>query len=359
MAVLYYIPAIIAFFSSVACYWGNAKSRHIASVLLAILAIYLTVVVGLRYQTGIDWDEYVKIFEVREFDFSGGGIAFYVIKVLLSFLSLGFQSYILLMFLISMTTKYIAFKRNTPYYLVTIMLYLSFWYLTLECNQVRQGAALGFTLLSIRYISERNLKKYLFWATMAVLFHNSAITFLPLYWLSRIRIPRYVAYLILLVSFILAHSGIADGIISFLVSSSLSDSYYTERVVSYTLDEMYNGNILFSFTTIHKVLVFVIIIMTYQRYPCSESFKQVLLWASIAGIVVYFLFCQYEIIATRLALFFRAIELLSLSYLPFIYKRRKSLIVLVLLFMYSVFQIYNVMLIEDNGLIPYHNFLFG
>ena len=358
MTILYYIPTTIAFFASALFYWGGIKAKHVANFLLAILMLFLVIVVGLRYNTGSDWDQYVKLFGLKEFDFSEGGIAFYLIKVALRFFSLGIQSYVLLMFLLSMITKIIAFKRESIYYIVVFMLYLSFWYLTLEFNQIRQGAALGFSLLSLKFIREQQLKQYLLFVFIAFALHNSAIAFLPLYWLVRIKINRLFVYIILLITLTLAFSGVTDRIIAFLVSSSLSDSYYTERIVSYTLDEIYNQNVLFSFTTIHKLFILIVITETVHRYPCDNISQRMLLWASLAGVVVFLLFCQYEIIATRLALYFRSIELISLAYLPFIFKRKKSFVILVILYLYSIFQINNVMSIIDNGLIPYHNFLF-
>ncbi len=70
------------------------------------------------------------------------------------------------------------FKKHAEYPFIAILLYFIIQYFDLNFNILRQSFAIGFFLLGYDYICEKHNKgllKYLFFAFMAFLFHNSAV----------------------------------------------------------------------------------------------------------------------------------------------------------------------------------------
>lgn len=354
--MIYYLPAFLLYLLSAVFYFGDKKYRSWLGIIWSFFCIYVTFIIGYRFKVGSDWDSYLLLFNDREYNFADSGIAFFVIKSLIKSTSLGFQSYVLLMFIISFVVKVIAFKRITDKFFVCLLLYFSFWYLTYEANGIKQGAALGFTLLGVYYTIKRNLKAYILCIFLAFCFHNSAIIFLPFYWLTKICIRKVWVYSLIGIAIVFSYLGIGEVIIQ-LFTDSFVDSYFAQKTISYAVDEAYNNNVLLSFTSIHKIAILVIVLEISVRYGNNDELKNIFVWAACLSCLVYFLLSQFEVIATRLSLYYRIVEVVALSYIPFIQRKGwPRLLILTILFIYSLFQIWNVLQIEDGGLFPYQNY---
>lgn len=355
--MVYCIPAVLLFLISVLYYSKETANKSLAKVLWVFFCVYVVIIIGCRYKVGTDWDSYFRLFNEKQFDFNDGGIAFYVIKTLIKGISLGFQTYVFIMFMISFVVKTIALKKITDKYFICLLLYFSFWYLTYESNGIRQGAAFSFILYAVYYTIKGNCKKYIFCVFLAFCFHNAAIIFLPFYWLTKFHVQKIWMYITIAFAILFSHLGIGESIIM-LFSERYIDSYFAQRSISYAIDEAYNANVLLSFKSIHRIALLVVIFELSTKYKCSEKMKSVLVWAAFLSGLIYFSFCQFEVIATRLSLYYRIVEIIGLSFLPFIYKKNwQQFLIIFLLFVYSLFQIWNVMQIPDGGLFPYRNCL--
>lgn len=356
--MIYYIPAFLLLLISILYYSKGNANKNIAFALWLFFCFYTVVLVGCRYKVGTDWASYYELFNDKQFDFFNSGIAFYLIKVILRSVSLGFQSYVFIMFLISFLVKVIAFRKITSKYIICLMLYFSFWYLTYEANGMKQGAALGFVLLAVYYTLKRDLKAYLVCIFMAFCFHNAAVIFLPFFWLTKIDLPKIWVYSIVVGTIIISHLGLGENLI-LMFSERFADSYFAQKSIHYAIDEAYNSNILLSFKSLHKLAILIVSMEFCTRYQCSQIMKNVIIWGVCLSCVIYFSFSQFEIIATRLSLYYRVIEIIALSFLPFVFKKNWTrVLIIVTLFLYSAFQIWNVLQIKDGGLIPYNNILF-
>ena len=98
---------------------------------------------------------------------------------------------------LGVTVKFCAIKQLSQFCYLSILVYLSNYFLLHEMTQIRAGVAAGFLLFSIKPIYDRNLFKFLFFVIIAFCFHFSSIVFLPFYFLSskRISVIFYVALL--------------------------------------------------------------------------------------------------------------------------------------------------------------------
>jgi hypothetical protein len=89
--------------------------------------------------------------------------------------------FILVVTLIIYICLYFSLKRHTYNYAFAIILFLGLWFF-FSFTYLRQilGASIGW--LAIRYVTERDMKRFLIVVFIATTFHSSAMMLLPLYW---------------------------------------------------------------------------------------------------------------------------------------------------------------------------------
>ncbi len=267
-----------------------------------------------------------------------------------------FHSFIAIFFLISFSLKIYCFKRLSLFPFLSILLYLGFWLLTYDMNGIRQGMALGFVGVSLIYLEKRDLKKHLIFVLLGVLSHYSTIVFLPFYYITKTTINYKSIYTIFSVALILAILGVAEFIIVLLSGLFGIDNHLVSRALSYGMDNTYNNNILYSFSTIHRIFIFIITCIFVNRIKANENLKNIFIWASLINITIYLLFSQFELIATRLSLYYRFTECIFLSYLPSAFSKDIYKISIgILLCIYVMWQIHSTISIPGGNLYPYYS----
>ena len=84
--------------------------------------------------------------------------------------------------LIIVILLYNLIRRNSPYYGLSIWLYITLGFFQTEMNMARNAMAILFCLNAIECIYKRELFKYILLVLLASTFHTSALLFIPLYW---------------------------------------------------------------------------------------------------------------------------------------------------------------------------------
>lgn len=82
---------------------------------------------------------------------------------------------------------FIAIKRkykNGNEILISFFLFFTFFF-NQSLNMVRQSISISFFILALTYLEEKKDKKFMLYSLIAVLFHSSAIVFLPIYFLYK------------------------------------------------------------------------------------------------------------------------------------------------------------------------------
>lgn len=91
----------------------------------------------------------------------------------------------LLYALVGVSLKMYALRRLSEFWFLPICVYLSCYYLMHDFTQIRAGIVSALTLLAIPYICDGKRRTALIILLTACLFHYSAITLLPILFLSR------------------------------------------------------------------------------------------------------------------------------------------------------------------------------
>lgn len=144
-------------------------SRRFWIVFLIVLVI---IAVG-RPLKMADYSSYVRI--VKEFDVGRYEPATVLVNYFVHFSSSPVTWFFIIYAFLGIGLKLYAIKSISPLFYGGIIVYLSNFFVLHDLVQIRAAVASGCVLMMIKFSVERNLKKYLVFYLIAVMFHYSAL----------------------------------------------------------------------------------------------------------------------------------------------------------------------------------------
>lgn len=159
----------------------SSRYKQLRVVIFVILALFA----GLRYKVGVDYDSYVELFS-----YLADGYSYVVREPLFYYFVKGLDAiggtYQFIFLVFACFTQYFmykAIKTNSVNFTLSTALYftiVSFYLFTF--NVVRQWLALPVFLYSIKFIVEKDGKRFLLYNVISALFFHISLLFLiPLY----------------------------------------------------------------------------------------------------------------------------------------------------------------------------------
>lgn len=182
------------FFVITLLYAGTINNPQSKGVLVSVMT-FLALFVGLSDMFG-GYDRYIyaecfdrlvdtmknggNITNTGIFKLYGKEFGYVLLNMAIGLFTANRYIFILIVTLLIYACLYQSFKQHTNNYAFAIILFLGLWFF-FSFTYLRQvlGASIGW--LAIKYVSERNLKRFLIIVFVAATFHSSAIMLLPLY----------------------------------------------------------------------------------------------------------------------------------------------------------------------------------
>lgn len=215
------------------------------------------------------------------FDFFPGEQGWTILNILISFITSNRYIFILTITIIIYTLLFLSIKKYAENYPLAVVLFLGLWFF-FTFTYLRQVLGATITWLSIRYVIDRKLWKFLLIVFIAYNIHKSAIIFLPLYF---IPIRKYSANFVVIFMFFMFVFGITP------LPDMLFDAYGgVDNVQSKLTTYKMEGSFRLEYV-IEAVFFLFIIIRNYDRIPENKE-KLVLLNMSL-------LFCAILLFFTR------------------------------------------------------------
>ena len=217
------------FFVMVLLYAATIHHPQSKGVLMAAMT-FLAIFVGIsdmlggydRYIYGECFDNLVdtmqsgnSILNTAIFRLYGKEFGYVLLNMAVTLFSSNRYIFILVVTLLIYACLYFSFKRHTNNYAFAIILFLGLWFF-FSFTYLRQVLGASFAWLAIKYVIDRDLKRFLVIVFIAASFHNSAIMVLPLYF---IPIKTFEKKRILIVMGVLLLLGYTGG------PASLFDAY--------------------------------------------------------------------------------------------------------------------------------------
>ncbi len=164
------------------------------------ISIYL-IFIGLRGYIGTDWYAYRPLFDAVPTLFSDGWRGFWddhllepgfvVFASTLKSLWNDYHFFVFANACLDAAILHLFLRRYTGRYALGFLVFLVMGGLTL-CDLFRTARSVGLFLLSLRYITERRPLPYFALNGLGLLFHVTAIFYLPLYWFLRKQWPKWL-----------------------------------------------------------------------------------------------------------------------------------------------------------------------
>ena len=172
----------VIFISTLLVSFIEKYMKHAQLPLFILMGFVLIFVAGFR-EIGIDPDSpnYATLYQHPDSPslISHMEYSFILIAILLNKISDSPHAIFFVYAIMGVTLKMLAFKKYSDQYILSLAIYLCYFYELHELTQIRAGVASGFFLISILYTAEKKRKKAALFIFLAILFHISAIALLP------------------------------------------------------------------------------------------------------------------------------------------------------------------------------------
>ena len=356
MSIYIFTLAVLLIFSFLELRTNPTTIQH-KSMLVFVYALFVFQV-GLRWQTGTDWETYLLHFEeINNFSdvyytITGfeQGYSFFVLIV--KYLWSSYTAFLVIHALLYYVLVFSAFKKLSPYIFISLLVFYATSMGVMGSN--RQLIALGICLFAMRYVVNKNALKFFLLVGFAFLFHSTAVLFIVYYFLNR-DIKQSLIFKILIVSFIigktslpiLAFSFVGDNIGGMGAAKVL---YYTER---YQEDSaLYRLGIM---GLIKRLLFIGLFIYNYKFLTAKLSYYRLIFNGYFVGLVIYFLFSSsILVLVNRGSLYFATMEALLISSQFLMIKNKHYKVnLLILLFVVTIFLFFQSIAGYADLFVPY------
>lgn len=314
------------------------------NLLIFFLYTIIVIQIGLRWETGADWKNYLENFKNTNeystvlinaligYEIGYGTFVFFIKKL--------FNNYSVFLFLHALIFYWGVFrmaKKYSPYFFISVMFYYATNLGMVGSN--RQLLAIIICLWSLKFVFDRKAFKFFVGVVVACLFHTTAFLFGIYYFLNR-NFKTVTVVSVLIISFIIGKTGLPflvfskfGGLFGDLAASKTT--FYSEGA-----EDVLAEASLSVFGLIKRFLFIAIFTYNYSYLSKRLAYYKVLYNGYVFGMVIYFLFASsLLIIINRGSLYFNIMEslLISCQFLVISKRSDKAYIFVVLLLLSIVF----------------------
>jgi transmembrane protein EpsG len=345
---------VIAFFATTALIIFKERSPREAGLFIAFLLILA--LVGLRNeQVGNDTSSYYNIYWLIDNNPKHVYVSTYIEPLyrLLNRCVLLFNGgpeaviFISTLIIFALITRTIDTCSPSPLLSLAVLYGLGpFFFLH---SGVRQGIAIGLVFYGITFITQKKIIKYLITVIIAVGFHYSAIVFLPMYFLLKIRLNRLVLTIIWLISLpFLIKKDMVFSVLQKLLFF-IPERYLNLALNSETADGVRTG---IGVKQVFMQLVFVVLLYAYKKIKVDTH--NTVLYFSIIGIILSNVLYWAGYIE-RITGYFDIFIVLSLPVVTrYMFKRNDRILVSYSLYCVCLLFFLRTLITDPYGVIPYH-----
>ena len=329
--VIYVFPLILlTLFSSLELLDKHVKNQRIIFVMLCILLLCIS---GFRYGLETDYWHYYYIFH-GILKASNIEIAYTLLNKIIYAVTHNFNIFCFIIAIVSMGLKGWIFDKMKYPFMALLCYYLRF-YVLFELNAIRQGLAITFILLAYIAIDKKNIKKYIVFSIIVIIYMAALI----------FRIFLFDQTIVFLQGFATFINGSSNGVIK-----------GTQYIIN-------SGDKMQSFGILNYIRIILPGLALYylQKKDNKPFFYNIYFWGSIINIM----FLGLDTIGFRLASNFYVVECFILCDIinsnVGIFRLRKFKLKQALCFGAIAFcDIWSFVatLISSSTLIPYTTFIF-
>ena len=315
-------------------------------------AVFLILIAGFR-TIGLDRDSlnYVTYYQsANKIDLLDKEPAFWIIKFVNDILFKGdIRTFFFIFATLGVSIKFFAIKKLSKKPWISVIAYISLYYILHEMTQIRAGVAAGIFLLAIPDIYNKNLKNYLLKTLIAVSFHYSAIIMLPLYFFN----PKNIK----IIYFSLPVLGL------FFALSKLSSTFLINKIVNILPEFLrYKINIYFSllnngihseinifniyYTSLLILLIFIFYILYILKIKLKGFYDIIYVKILIFSLFVFYFFSFIPVFSFRISEFLDVVLIFLIPNLYLYFKQKKIILSFIISYFFILFNFYSKTLLN-------------
>jgi hypothetical protein len=178
--IVYFAAFLFLFaFTLVEC--AVPLQRPVRFLFARISVVGLTLMLGLRWQTGTDWYPYLALFENLTLDVNSllavysFDVGYVFLNALVRLFTDSYTIFLLVNSAIAMTLVYVFIRRTSPYPNTSLFIFFNSYFVAHYMGSNRRVIAIGFVLLLFAEARRVNLARFAVLQALAVAFHRSSI----------------------------------------------------------------------------------------------------------------------------------------------------------------------------------------
>ena len=310
---------------------GN-KNRNAVLVLACIVLAFLA---GFRDSSWPDTGVYIWSFQYHTpslLDFSFSDIpygysekGFYFLQVLIRTITDNYIVFFLVVSAISFFFLYKDFRQYSIFPLVGLCAYIARFLIGRHYIQIRAGLAYAILMLSIKYIFEKNWKRYFLIVFIAWLFHRSCIIAIPLYFICNwVKVKKWHVIVALVISFAIGILG--QGFVHSLVEDNASDlnvglRYTDAGGEKIQLEGLGLRNPMIYFQC------FILLAYTFleKRLAPLNKYYYILRNAYLYSTMILICFCTYKVLSARSSSMYATLEFAIIPSLIYLFNKKNRM----------------------------------
>lgn len=229
-----------------------------------------------------------------------------------------FMVLLLIYAVLSVGSHLLGIVRNSPNIWLSMMVYMLVFFVLHDIIQIRAAVACGLILVSIRYIYERKWYYYFPLILVASLFHYSALSFLPMFFLPRKRMIKWVWVGLLVISIFLSLFDMRFGLVTKYLPLKVVEMYVSSYIGNRNAAGTSGG---FNWTYLVQSLVLIILVIRVDKIQKHYPFAPVCLALSIFSQMCYLLLGDVQVLQTRMGELLGVADIFTLAMIPMLNRR--------------------------------------
>ncbi len=275
--------------------------------------------------------------------YGGGNMEFsfkLIVRLLKDILKLPVQYLFVVFAFFSILLKFVAIPKLTQLKYLTLLLYLSHYFILNDFTQIRAAVASGFFLLAMKPLYDRNFKFFFIIISLAVVFHYSAIVLYFMWFLKNDNKKSLWLYFIVPLGYLFSLFDFNIAVINIpldyinqkiAIYNELSKSGDTETVN------------LFNAAYLLRILVYYTILLNKQRIGKNNKYTFLLLKIYALSLFALPALSSLSAVAFRIHELLGIIEIILFPFLIFLFKKgERALSYVFLIGMCVIFLFLNI-----------------
>lgn len=284
-------------------------TKKIDNRIFNLVFIILTIMLIFRYGQGPDYVAYEHEYNtillrdnLKSFILLKGDYLFWGMTVLLSYFSIPFEIFVGLIAFFSMRCLYKFIIKHSKYRAISLFIFYCLFYVYFD-TLLRQAISLSIVIAYVfDYIVEKRYSKAILFTILASLFHQSALILVIGILLLKIKEFNYKIILpSSIVVVILSYFGVFETLINIL------PSFLKSRMIWYIYSQ---GNIM---AFLNRLFIYIIVMFLIMLNKSTKSFTdkdRIFIKLYSLFLLIYSIFFKVNLVASRLDIYFRIIEII-------------------------------------------------